>query len=230
MFNKRKIINGLFLLSIIGRRGVRRVLNKPIIWVVGDSHSLLFKSPIFNTQYIGPATAFRLGSSESTNNSREKIMNFLKSLNKKKNYKVLFVFGEIDCRIHINKTVIKTRNSENKIIYDTAGKYIEFIKELQLRFPNVEILVFNILPSGEQGNFYNIENYADRKKRMEITRRLNTALLNECKKEVIPFINVFDSLVTKNDERVPEYIFDDVHYNSKIIPIILQNFHMKKII
>lgn len=225
-----KVRNGVQLVSIIVRRELRKVRKQDIIFVVGDSHTLLFKSPIFQIIYIGPATAFRLGEKNSTNNSNNKIKSFLDGLSKRKNHKVMFVVGEIDCRIHINKAAVKNKQNIKYVIQNTADKYIQAIETLQKEYPNIEPIVFNILPTGEQKNYYNVENYVDREKRMEITQKMNNELSNLCKKRRIKYVDIFDKLVTPNGKRIQEYVFDEVHYNTLIVPIITDELKNNSII
>lgn len=225
-----KFKNGIQHITIFVKREFRKIRHLDTIYVVGDSHSLLFQSPIFQIIYIGPATAYRLGSKTSTNNSNQKVKNFLNTLDKNKVHKVMFVFGEIDCRIHINKFSVKSGKNIDLCIKDTIKRYISALECLQKEYPNIVPIVFNILPPGEQGNIYNVDYYASRKKRMEITRRMNHELSAICKKRKIPFIDVFNKLITSNDERIKKYIFDEVHYNGEILQIIINALRHRKII
>lgn len=81
----------------------RILKQKPIYNVIGDSHSLTFSNTAFIVHHIGPATAYKLNFQNSTTQSRRKVFSLLKKIYKGKRLNVMFVFGEMDARIHINK-------------------------------------------------------------------------------------------------------------------------------
>lgn len=227
---KKKIKNGFSYLVINVLRKVRIVRGLPTVHVIGDSHSLLFNDPLFQIHYVGPATAYNLISNSSTNHSKQKIYEILKKLPKNKKNILLFVFGEIDCRIHIYKISKERKVSLKNVIRDTATTYINNIKDFNKKFNHIQVVIFNVLPQGEQANYYQVKYYSSRKTRMMITRELNILLEKFCKKNTIPFIKVFDKLVDSKDERKKEFIFDEVHFNSKIIPFIINEMKDKKVI
>jgi hypothetical protein len=218
----RKYKNGISYLKIQVKQKIRILQNKEIIHVFGDSHSLLFQHELFKIHYIGPATAYNLGSEKSSNKSMEKISNELKTIPNNKPQKIVFVFGEIDARIHIYK-IHKEKNIDiDSVIEKTSEQYIKCINKLRSMFPEFTFIVFNVLPPGEQGNYYNYRFYADRDTRLKITRKLNEKLLEITKKNDIKFVTLFDALIDSQGNRIKELIFDDIHYSNKIVKYVIK--------
>lgn len=223
----KRIKNAGNFLVIYLQRELRKLRGLPVIHVIGDSHSLLFQSPLFHIHYIGPATAFNLKSDTSSTKSKQKIYSILSSL--PQNSIVLFVFGEIDCRIHIYDKSIKGKISISKSIQHTIASYDEFISTVKKGFPSLIFAVFNIVPPGEQNNIYHIKNYASYLQRLSITQEVNIFINDFCKKNDIVFIDIFNRLIDQK-KRIQKYIFDDVHYNSKIVPFVIQALQEENIL
>jgi lysophospholipase L1-like esterase len=80
--------------------------------------------------------------------------------------------------------------------------------------------VFNILPQGEQGNIYNVPYYASRDKRTAIAAKMNKMLKFYSEKEKYKFIDINNKLIDSTGRRKKEYIFDDVHFNRKIMKFV----------
>lgn len=209
VFNLRKI-----------RRLLRQIKGQGVIHAIGDSHTLFLQSEIFEIHHIGPATAFKLNSKKSTTGSNEKIFTILDDLSNKKNILILFVFGEIDCRIHINKARVEKKISLKKAILDTTSAYSYFLKTVKKTFPQIEICVLNVLPSGEQANIYKAKNYLKREDQLKVVTEFNKSLKSICRRLSIDFIEIFGELLDKNNNRKHEYIFDDVHYNVKALSLL----------
>jgi hypothetical protein len=77
---------------------IYKVLKKPLIYVIGDSHTFSFLLQLpFIVKHLGPATAYGLG---SKNKNTEKLYKILSRIDINKD-KVLLSFGEIDSRIHL---------------------------------------------------------------------------------------------------------------------------------
>lgn len=220
----------LFFTYLHVKRKYRTLRGKPIIHVIGDSHSLLFQHEIFQIHHVGPATAFKLSSHESTTQSAQKIESLLNKLSTRSKSYLLFVFGEIDCRIHINKASKKENISLEQAISNTVDTYGKFLLEIQEKFPQSVIMVLNVLPAGEEKNIYNVKHYPSRDLHLTIVKNFNKQLENFCKSTKIIFIHVFDELIDKKEKRIKEYIFDPVHYNKRIVPFVIQKLRYKKIL
>lgn len=209
----------IFLLNL--KRIFRKINGKSFYYVIGDSHTLNFTHEAFIIKHIGPATAYRLNFEKSTTNSKKIIINILNSIYKHKPINVIFVFGEIDARMHIHKVSKQKNIAVDVLINKTVESYINFINLVKEKFPLITVYIFNVLPQGEQGNVYNYPYYASLDKRKRITEKLNDSLKKYAKINNIKFIDIYNKLVDKNRMRKKKYAFDDVHFNKKIMPYVL---------
>lgn len=190
--------------------------------VVGDSHALSFTHVKFNLHYLGPTTAFNLNKENSSTKSREKLYRHLDLIKDKENSLIIFVFGEIDCRLHIYYQFMKNNKkvSINALIRKTVTNYIsEVVNVKKIGF---NIAVFNVVPPGEQPNIYNYPYYADRATMFKITQEFNEELAQQCKNREITFINIFDLLISKNKSRRKDLTLDSIHFNTKLSNIVLE--------
>jgi len=109
----------IFFKTLEIKRFIRRVTNKPIFNVIGDSHTLCFQHEAFIIYHIGPATAYKLNFKKSTTKSKNKVLKILNKIYRNKPLNIIFVFGELDVRIHIN-------NGYNKEIRDPRNWFISW--------------------------------------------------------------------------------------------------------
>lgn len=218
-----KRIKGFIFFSYIGfKRKLNIILGRPFFYVIGDSHTLCFQHEDFIIKHIGPATAYRLIFNKTTSKGKEKTIKFINKIYNNKPINIIFVFGELDVRIHINKISKQKKIPIDKIIKKTVKSYMNFLKFIKNKYPKINIYVFNVLPQGEQGNIYNYPFYASKKERSKIAVRVNRYLKKYSNLNNFKFIYIFDKLIDKYGNRKKEYVFDDVHFNRKIIPYILK--------
>ncbi len=217
-----KYIKGVIFFSYLRiKREINTLLRKPFFYVIGDSHTLCFQHEKFIIKHIGPATAYRLIFDKTTSDGKEKIIRYINKIYNNKQINIIFVFGELDVRIHINKASKLKKISLDKVIQNTVVSYMKFLRFIKNKYPGINIYVFNILPQGEQKNIYKYSFYANRKTRLKIAKKVNKKLSQYSKINNFKFIYIFDYLVDKYGNRKKEYIFDNVHYNRKIVPYIL---------
>ena len=110
-----------------------------MIHCIGDSHSCFFSGedkiqptwpeqsfdvlPYFRSYRIGPSTAYNL------NNKKENIIEpLIQSLNLSEKDKLLFCFGEVDCRAHLIKQSQLQNRGICDIINECVFRYISSIK------------------------------------------------------------------------------------------------------
>lgn len=222
--------NVIALITILIKQQVRRIRNQPIIHIIGDSHSLLFQHELFKIHYIGPATAFNLFTEHSSNQSKQKILEIMEKLKNSKKPYIMFVLGEIDSRIHIYKVHKEKNIPLEEVIEQTAKRYSLHLAEIMKLFPNMQVMVFNVLPPGEQGNVYKYSHYADRATRLHITEILNQKLKEYTSQHNIPFIETYNELIDNKKDRIKEFVFDDIHYSNKIIPAIIKKICQKNLL
>jgi hypothetical protein len=214
--------NLLFTFFLTSVFRLRILLGLPVYYVIGDSHAGSFLNPVFKIYQVGPATAYRLDYENSTTKGREKVLKILNSIYKSKHLNVIFVFGEIDIRGHINKTAIKNKLPVNKVINSTVDSYFNFLQFVKSKYPLINIYVFNVLPQGEEENIYGFQFFATRDKRSAISVAMNKRLKMYANKFNYTFIDIYNYLIDGKGERIKEYVFDKVHYNKKIVKFILK--------
>lgn len=225
--NYKKYKGQIFFKILSFKRVLRSFLGKKIFYVIGDSHTLNFLHEAFIIYHIGPATAYKLNFANSTTRSREKVIKILDKIYKNKHINVIFVFGEIDVRIHINKIVHQRNKTLESVVIETVKSYMQFLNYIKEKYPKINIYVFNVLPQGEEENIYKYPFYASLKKRSVIAININKYLKDYSDKNKFKFVSVYDLLIDKYGKRKKEFIFDKVHYNKKIIPYIINQLEIQ---
>lgn len=133
-----------------------------MIYVIGDSHSALMgESPIVQR--------YGLSFQTTAHNLHKHKDEILSIISKNTQEKWWFLFGEVDCEIHINKQAIKY-NNYIKPIYSTCVRYLGFLGGL-----DCPTGVFAIPPQGIGENL-GYQNYADRATRQFFTDEFNACL------------------------------------------------------
>lgn len=198
-------------------------LNKKIYIVIGDSHSRVFYYNYpFVVYHIGGATAFNVNNEKSTINTKSKVSEILSKLNKKR-HKLVFSFGEIDCRIHVYRQYVKSDFSKDFsiIIDDIVSKYIHFIKEHNSKF---EVIILGIPSPGKQPNVYRYDNYADFDTQWKIKNIFNEKLKKACKDIGVRYIDIFTEFMGDDNFIDLKYCDDGVHLNENSISRLKSSF------
>lgn len=135
----------------------------------------------------------------------------------KKTEKVIMVFGEIDCRIHIYNQ-FKKKNEQvsiSELIHKTIEAYGETLKAL--RNEGVSVLVFGIPPASHQENIYNYPHYAPPDIRVTINKEFNEGLKKYCEKNNFPFYDIYEKTVDAEGFMSEEYAYDEIHLDKKVM-------------
>lgn len=180
-----------------------------MIRVIGDSHALMFEDVEgFGARSLRGRTAYRL------HRHHDKVIRALAGAEKQK---VLFVFGEVDCRIHIYYKFMQQGDSVAMLVQRTCRAYTEYIQELR---GNWNIYALNVLPTGEQRNYYKYPFYASVARRRDITLEMNKSLRFFCKLRKIPFVDIYSRLVDEDGYRRREYVKNSVHFTRPVVEFI----------
>lgn len=174
--------------------------------VIGDSHVDAYKD-FCDVVHIDKPTAYNIYKHDI------KIRKSLKTL--KTN---LFIFGEIDCRIHIFYQCKKTGISGITLIENTINKYLDYVSTINRYY---HIAVLNIPPAGTQENYYNYTFYAPYETRKFYCKYFNEFLEKQCKLSNILYYSNYYEIIDENFDRKSEFIEDDVHVNFKAAKIII---------
>ena len=198
-----------------------------MIHVIGESHAESFNghTTYFVTHVIPSVTAYNLVEEHSTSDSRRKVKEVVNRIHP--NETLLFVFGEIDCRVHIFNKYMQNECTIplSQYISDTVKRYMQFLKELDRK-----IIVANIPPAGYELNVMNFPFFGSPKDRALISKTYNLMLKQKCDTEDIPFIDIFDKVVLPNGLANPEYLRDQVHFNHKAIELMQDELRRMKLI
>jgi hypothetical protein len=167
--------------------------------IVGDSHAAIFESTNYikrvGPKMIGHRTAFKLA--DHDNEVRDALRG---SYNR-----ILFVFGEIDCRFHIAQKANEFGIHILKQIEATASKYVKYVA--RLRSDGYNIAILSITPQSRDP-FGSKISYEER---VMITQSMNCSYERYCKYLKIPFFNIYYDLITVDGFRKPELIKDRIH-------------------
>jgi hypothetical protein len=154
-----------------------------MIHIIGDSHSRCFERESDKSivaHWLGAATALNLW---KKNKSIEEII-----FQNGKESRYFLCFGEIDCRIHIYNKHMETGVPEYVLITNTLNSYIGYASYLK-RIYNISIMAAP--PQGTQENYFEYPHYATREHRQEITDYFNMWLEEFCRRDKLPFIDIW---------------------------------------
>jgi lysophospholipase L1-like esterase len=198
----------------------------PSVFVIGDSHTNIFlNSSLFQVFHIGPATAYNLINENSSTKSSDKIKTILNKV--KKGDIVIFVFGEIDCRIHIYYQFKKKHETQtiSDLIKITILNYCTYVEKIKNQ--GINVCICGITPPGEEGNIYNYPYYADRNLQQKIYQEFNSELKCNCNNLRINFLDIFPMVSDESGFLLKEYSDDGLHLNKKILPLIEKNLQKR---
>jgi lysophospholipase L1-like esterase len=197
-----------------------RIFRRPVIHVIGDSHSLAFrgKDP-FVVHYLGSATAYAVMKTNSTTGTHDKVINILGDMRSKDI--VLLSFGEIDCRAHIYKEFERNdgRTPIAELIDRTISNYGEMMKQTAQR--GITTCVYSVPPATITINRRYWESeypfYGSPEIRADIHRIFNQRLEEFCKVNGYHYIDVYSKVCDNNGLRLEEYAADDIHLNGRAL-------------
>lgn len=134
--------------------------------IIGDSHALCFADCVdVKPHWMGAATAFNLYK------RNEEIQQIIRT-EVRRTDDLYFLFGEIDCRIHIYNNSMRYGVHPQTLLTMTAKTYLTYLNESIHR--NFYILFVN--PQGYADNEYEYPYYTDRVVRQQYTTYFNAWL------------------------------------------------------
>ncbi len=200
------------------------------IAAVGDSHSLrcfeghaqIADSKVyFGYNKLDGKTAYKIKDHD------KKVKRIITPI---KDKSLIFVFGEVDIRIHIKRKHKMLGTSIETLIKNTAQRYTDYVAEL--RNESFDIHIFNVVPTGDftGKQFEKWKNNlpysfnTTYKERQAYTLMLNSEYKQSCAQKNIPFIDIYKHLVDNQGNRKKELIFDFSHINSITADILMKNY------
>ncbi|MBX9737280.1 MAG: hypothetical protein K2X32_10175 [Phycisphaerales bacterium] len=199
-----------------------------MIHILGDSHSSIFTglhgvAPVFPRQSPGALPSFRtchlgpyLAHSVATPGHpvRRLISRALRPAAPRD--RVLFVFGEIDCRCHLARRATSARTIEAAAA-DVAERYIHAVRELS---PNRQTAVLCVPPATiaklSDARFPTAGSFDQRSKAAD---SFNRVLRRVGRKLGIQVFGPFRPLATPDGEPRPQYFADGVHADPRALPL-----------
>jgi hypothetical protein len=190
-----------------------------MIWVFGDSHAGKFGGDE-RFKLVGPPapTAYGLASEKARSESLFMLQMMLHFA--EEGDLILFVLGEIDCRVHIYRQSVITGRETNHIIFDAVERYIRVVKDVRDHNP-VDVAVLDVPPAVKQPNVYMVDHYGTRDQRAEIARRWNVVLKDYCEKNDICFVKLYPYITDERGWLKEEYSEDEVHISSIVVPFVM---------
>jgi hypothetical protein len=215
-----------------------RISERPLIHVIGDSHSWAFKkNRHFIVHNIGPATAYNLINKNSTVRSNEKLFAVIGKMNLKKDVAIL-VFGEIDSRVHFYNQHKKSNGtvSIEELMDRTISNYGEVLGQLDRM--GVSFIVYGILPAPK--HIIRYPPYATEKMRerlfdefkgsypylapadarRRINKTFNDKLKRFCQENRYRYIDIYPVVADRDGFIADEYAADEIHVNGRIMTFI----------
>lgn len=192
---------------------------KPLVHMIGDSHSKTFRRKLpFVVHHIGAATAHNLKKKDNSTKSNEKLFDTLDRIRKKD--VVVLLFGELDCRIHAYRQFRKNeeRQTMGQILDLTISNYGEVIS--QIKDLGMSPCICSVAPATTVGNEHNFPFYASPEVRCEITRTFNGKLEGLCRDNGYVYLDVCTKVCDENGVVLPEYLADDTHLNSDAVNVM----------
>ena len=197
------------------------------IFAIGDSHSqrcfenhpvIADSTVLFGHNKLDGRTAFNLPRHE------RRVRKIRRQL---RDRHLIFVFGEVDVRIHIKYKHRQTGRPVSELIRRTADRYTAYVAALRER--GYAIHVFNVVPTGdfstpEARRWKRTLSYpflASRAERTRYTEAMNRELARYCGQRSIPFIDIYRHLVDGSGLRRQDLVYDFSHLNNRTADLVL---------
>lgn len=189
------------------------------IHTVGDSHSN-FGWPVDTIKHwLGPVLCYSFG---EENLKKCDIRDF----GLKENDVIIFCFGEIDCRCHVNKHVTENTSYES-IIDNIIDNYIKSIKiNLEAIQIKIKVCVYNVVPPVQKNNTSENSDYpflGSDEERKSYILYFNKKLKFKCDENGFIFFDIYNHYIDENGFLKKEmsdgvvHISDGTHLNNFII-------------
>jgi hypothetical protein len=182
-----------------------------MIYIYGDSHARFgFKDlelPHINL-YESSVTMFRIGRDN-------KIINFNNNIHNKHSM-LCFVYGEVDCRCHIQKQIILGKN-EDDIINELICNYFTTIKNNVNEYK--KIIVVGIIPQRNKNDYEKINGeitheypfVGNDEDRVRYTTKMNELIKNYCYNNDYIYFNPYDYYTNEDGTLRSEFSDTNVH-------------------
>lgn len=185
-----------------------------VFHTIGDSHCK------FGFQNINDIKINHLGSKLCFSIGRDGL-NILdiRKLGVKDNDTVLFSFGEIDCRCHINRQVVKFRKDYKKVIDEIIDNYIKVLNENVSFFNKLNVVLYNILPPADNTIISSARCYpflGTNEERISYVKYFNEKLKDISDKNNFIYLDIYDCYANEKGLINKEYSDGHVHIKNEV--------------
>lgn len=186
------------------------------IHIIGDSHGNIFHNiPNFSFNQM-PMCAHNL----LKESHKKQILTYVEAKVKEGDH-VLLIFGEIDCRLHFHYQSQKQNRPISELIDETIQRYGAFGKILSDM--GIDYAFYNIVPTGTWKHLrYSEYATCEMELRQRIYREFHDKLAEYCRKNGRKLVDIWDSVADEDGFTKHEFRQDEVHLNTKALPIILK--------
>jgi len=229
---------------------LKQKINKETFFCIGDSHTDVFSentylekvplapelfstiftgnihsAPQFVSYHLDGVLAYSLARRNTSNRGLEKIEWLIKKGYLPHGCKIVTIFGEPDCRVHVKKQADRNNCSTDIIIDSIIKNYGSFL--LNLKKQGFRVYVYAPIAS-QKGNMEIdpvFKRFNSEKERNEILLKFEKSLGNFCQENGLVFISVLHELLNDDLSSKGEYYMPDgVHLNDKGRLLILNAF------
>lgn len=191
-----------------------------MIHVFGDSHAGKFG---VDDRFIlcGPPSPTAYGLANEKARSESLLMLRAMLVDVTEDDIILFVLGEIDCRVHIYRQYVITRKPILSIIDNVIERYGRIL--LAVRKDNgCNIAVLDVPPATAQENVYELDHYATRPERATIIKLFNRQMGDWCEKNEVCFVKLWPYITDSKGWLREEYaVWDGAHVSEETVPFVV---------
>ena len=177
-----------------------KLQNNQFIKLNEPQNLFLTEDPNFVAIRTGPNTAYNMITKTTLVDEIIKEYN----VSKEKDY-ILFVYGEIDTRMHVGKQQELGKDPVT-IVKEISNRYFNFIEKYKNE--GYEVLVWCVPPSGISDNKAH-PLYNSPAKRNVISKLMNEEFGDRCKTLNIPFVNIWNEITSEGNYF--HYFQDAIH-------------------
>lgn len=224
--------------------------NKNTFFCIGDSHTDVFScntysekvhlapdlfstiftgnihsAPEFITFHLDAVLAYSLNRYDTKNKGTEKIEWLINNGFIPENCKLVTIFGEPDCRVHIKKQAERQNRTIDSVVDDVIKNYGEFL--IKMKDKGYQIYVWSPIAS-QKGNMEVdpvFRRYTSETERNEILKIFESKMSEFCKQNNLKFVSILSELLNDDNTSKGEYYLPDgVHLNDKGRELVLNAF------
>jgi hypothetical protein len=163
-----------------------------VIHTIGDSHSMFgWNKELVKIHHLGGRLCFSVGRDGIDIKSNYDIIN---------GDTVIFCFGEIDCRCHVQKHMTETITYK-QVIDDIVNKYFISVKKAADGFENLRTVIYNVVPPVQKYNTHEnpeVPYLGTDDERQTYVLYFNTKLRQKCSEYGFIFFDIYHKYTDTN--------------------------------